>query len=207
MLKLSIPVLTSVCVLLVLSLLDPSRAENYILKKIHIALRYHDSYCKESNNVIDRSLTKELNAYWTYNKCFFTIYYERNKMIIGIIFKYIIKQIENDNLNLLFTEYNNEAKLTNKSELSEETKFLYSLEELNIVRTKSILKSRYQRIISTLLDMRHDTPRYKTSATPAHLDPFFSGNWEVNNGLKNGIEVVNTISFSQNSIHWYWYSN
>jgi hypothetical protein len=27
--------------------------------------------------------------------------------------------------------------------------------------------------------MRHDTPRYKTSATPAHLDPFFSGNWEV----------------------------
>ena len=38
-----------------------------------------------------------------------------------------------DNLNSLFTEYNNEAKLQNKSELSEETKVLYSLQELNKV--------------------------------------------------------------------------
>jgi len=35
-----------------------------------------------------------------------------------------------DNLNSLFTEYNNEAKSQNKPELSEETKVLYSLEEL-----------------------------------------------------------------------------
>jgi len=38
-----------------------------------------------------------------------------------------------DNLNSLFTEYDNEAKLQNKPELSEETKVLYSLDELNKV--------------------------------------------------------------------------
>ena len=36
-----------------------------------------------------------------------------------------------DNPNSLFSEYNNEAKFQNKPELSEETKVLYSLEELN----------------------------------------------------------------------------
>ncbi|KAG4092548.1 hypothetical protein H8356DRAFT_1405121 [Neocallimastix lanati (nom. inval.)] len=38
-----------------------------------------------------------------------------------------------DNLNSLCTEYNNMAKLQNKSKLSEEIKVLYSLEELNKV--------------------------------------------------------------------------
>jgi len=38
-----------------------------------------------------------------------------------------------DNLNSLLAEYSNEVKLQNKSELSEGTKVLYSLEELNKV--------------------------------------------------------------------------
>ncbi|KAL6612726.1 hypothetical protein LY90DRAFT_625408 [Neocallimastix californiae] len=38
-----------------------------------------------------------------------------------------------DNLNSLLTEYSNRAKLQNKPELSEESKVLYSLEELNKV--------------------------------------------------------------------------
>ena len=44
---------------------------------------------------------------------------------------------------MLFTEINNEAKLQNKPELIEETKVLYSLEELNKVGITYSFTSRY----------------------------------------------------------------
>ena len=58
-----------------------------------------------------------------------------------------------DNLNSLFTEYNNEAKLQNKSELSEETKVLYSLKELNKVGIAYSFTFRYvEKIFKDLND-------------------------------------------------------
>ena len=56
-----------------------------------------------------------------------------------------------DNFNSLFTEYNNEAKLQNKSELSEETKILDSLEELNKVEIYNMLCNIYKISISIFI--------------------------------------------------------
>jgi len=45
-----------------------------------------------------------------------------------------------DNLNSLLTEHNHDAKLQNKSELSKETKVLYSMSSLDIHSHFDILK-------------------------------------------------------------------
>ncbi|KAG4084247.1 hypothetical protein H8356DRAFT_1377993 [Neocallimastix lanati (nom. inval.)] len=51
-----------------------------------------------------------------------------------------------DNLNSLLAEYSNEVKLQNKSELSEGTKVLYSLEELNKDLKEDITKLNIEKI-------------------------------------------------------------
>ena len=65
-----------------------------------------------------------------------------------------------DNLNSLFTEYNNEAKLQNKSELSEETKVLYSLKELNKVGIAYSFTFRYVEKTFKDLKRRHNKTKY-----------------------------------------------
>jgi len=65
-----------------------------------------------------------------------------------------------DNLNSLFTEYNNEAKLQNKSELSEETKVLYSLKELNKVGIAYSFTFRY--VEKTFKDLKEDMIKLST---------------------------------------------
>ncbi|KAG4096574.1 hypothetical protein H8356DRAFT_1042800 [Neocallimastix lanati (nom. inval.)] len=65
-----------------------------------------------------------------------------------------------DNLNSLFREYNNEAKLQNKPELSEETKVLYSLEELNKVGMTYSFTLLY--VEKTFKDLKEDITKLST---------------------------------------------